>query len=156
MTYRKLDGVERNSRWTHQPQPDQGLSALIGQSLVRVGQAYGGLQNNDFIRFDTDQGVSYVLTHIQDCCELVSVEDITGDLQDLVGSEIVMAEVASNQTIDEKYDHSTTWTFYKFATGKGFVTIRFRGESNGYYSQRVSVFELDRPEAESNYPLPEV
>lgn len=95
------------------------------------------------IRFETIEGDVYRLAHYQDCCESVRVEDIAGNLENLVGSPLTMAEESSSenetpiQLRPPEYAESYTWTFYRFATKKGYVTIRFLGESNGYYSERV-------------------
>jgi len=52
----------------------------------------------------------------------------------------VEAEEISNE---EPYagNDSYTWTFYRFSTSKGTVTVRWLGESNGYYSESVSYEE---------------
>lgn len=95
------------------------------------------------IVFTSVEGEVWKMVHEQDCCESVYIESVVGDLQDLVGSVITLAEEAScsKQDVDE-YD-SATWTFYKFATIKGYVDIRWLGESNGYYSEGVSFLSKD-------------
>jgi hypothetical protein len=116
------------------------LKDLIGKTLTKAEQV-----GDDEIVFITNEGKRYKLYHSQDCCESVTIEDIVGDLGDLIGSPILIAEeVTSNENpegVTKEYQDSFTWTFYKFATRKGYVDIRWYGESNGYYSESVDFEE---------------
>lgn len=99
------------------------------------------LPNGDYFKFH----------HYQDCCEDVRIEDICGDLEDLIGSPIILAEKRTMEGSDsdssewpvgvekERWLESYTWTFYEIATNKGSVTIRWYGSSNGYYSESVDL-----------------
>ena len=77
------------------------------------------------------------MSHYQDCCEQVYIEDIVGDINDVVGSPILLAEEAISHDDDKGNFESITWTFYHLSTIKGGVTIRWCGSSNGYYSESV-------------------
>ena len=117
------------------------FEVLKGKTLVSVTGAVG----DDEMIFTDTNGVSYRMFHEHDCCESVSIEDINGDLNDLVGSEILQAEESSNsEQVDGKPKNpdSFTWTFYRIATMKGSVVIRWLGESNGYYSESVDFEEV--------------
>lgn len=91
----------------------------------------------------------YKFYHSQDCCESVWVDEVHGDIKDLIGTPILSAEEAVNpneapdRSKNGYSDESYTWTFYRFATIKGYVTIKFYGTSNGYYSESVSVSRFD-------------
>ena len=88
----------------------------------------------------TSYGEHYKMHHAQDCCETVYLADITGDIEDLQNCLVLIAEeatqVGDGSNEDDSYG-SHTWTFYKFQTSKGAVTLRWYGESNGYYSESV-------------------
>ena len=116
---------------------------LKGKILVQIDIN----QEKDSIIFVTKDGEIYKSYHEQDCCESVYIDDINGDINALLNSEILQAEEATNN--DDiinglpSYPDSFTWTFYKLATIKGYVTIRWLGESNGYYSESVDFVKAD-------------
>lgn len=111
------------------------FSSLLGMTLKDIEQ----VEENQLL-FVAEDGSVFRMFHRQDCCECVTIEDINGDLEDLIGSPILKAEESSNNTGDKKddSDDSYTWTFYHLATKKGYVTIRWYGSSNGYYSESVT------------------
>lgn len=117
------------------------IAMLVGKTLSRVRN-----DSNKRIVFTTDNEDQYALGHIQSCCESVTVEDICGSLSDLVGSPIVQAEENTSKDnpegVKKDYQDSFTWTFYRLATAKGQVVIRWYGESNGYYSESVDFTKL--------------
>jgi len=94
------------------------------------------------IYFTSTLGRKWRMFHYQDCCERVTVEDICGDLDDLIGSPILLAEEVISDREEAECDYSCTWTFYKLATVKGYVTIRWYGTSNGWYSENVNFEEV--------------
>lgn len=112
------------------------VEVLLGKTLVSIEQS-----GDDELYFNTSDGEVFKMYHEQDCCERVYIEDIIGDLDDLIGTPLLMAEEVTEEGKDEFFE-SSTWTFYKFATVKGYVTIRWLGESNGYYSESVDFVRL--------------
>lgn len=110
------------------------LSQFIGKT------ATGVKADDDSLTLTFSDG-ELLFYHSQHCCEHVRIEDIAGDLIDLVGHPLLQIEEVSNQPYptppENSCQESFTWTFYKFATIKGSVTVRWLGESNGYYSESV-------------------
>lgn len=113
------------------------FEVLKGKTLVKIEGGVG----DDSMKFTTSDGEAFELYHEQDCCESVTVEDISGDQWSLLGHPILVAEEVSSQDnppgVALEYQDSFTWTFYKLATIKGSVTILWYGESNGCYSESV-------------------
>lgn len=114
--------------------PFQTFKVMLNKTMASV------TEDGDRMVFTDLDGKRYIFYHEQDCCESVSIEEVVGDLSDLVGSPILLAEEVCES--DEAASESGTWTFYKFATNKGFVTVRWYGSSNGYYSETVN-FRVD-------------
>ena len=128
------------------------FSSLQGKTLTAIEVER---ESDGFIKFHTTDGETFEMFHLQDCCESVEIEDICGDLDDLIGSPILIAEevehrgetpeMKTRRLIDPSMPEpadSETWTFYKLDTAKGGVTIRWWGQSNGYYSESVDFVRI--------------
>jgi hypothetical protein len=119
------------SKWTK-------FEELLGKTLTKIEVS----PDKDEILFYTSEGNTYRMFHYQDCCESVEIDDIVGELDDLIGYPLEMAEESTNSDNPKSdWEESYTWTFYKLATVKGYVNIKWYGCSNGYYSESVD-FEL--------------
>ena len=99
------------------------VEALIGLTLRRC------VRDGNEIHLYANNGLTFSLGNPRDA----EIEDICGELVDLVGSPITMAEEESWDD-DPSDDYSRlAWYYYKFATVKGYVTIRFEC-TDGYYA----------------------
>lgn len=108
------------------------MDQFYGKLITRVDGLHEG-SDEVVITFEDDS--SFHMWHSQDCCESVSISDIdsAGNLEYAVWHD---CEVSSKQGNSDWGDEE--WTFYTIKTSKGYVWVRWYGESNGYYSTSVS------------------
>ena len=116
------------------------IGELLGQTVTEITGAEAGFET---LRLTYDAGLmEAVFSHDQTCCEDVKIAQVDGDPEHLIGSPLTMAEVVSEELGEpkpSKYSDSWTWSFLKLATVKGYETVRWLGESNGYYGESISM-----------------
>jgi len=97
--------------------------------------------DSSFVKIRTEQ-TTLIFVHEQDCCENVFLEDFNFNGK-FVGGELLEIKEKSNKPnkVPSGYD-SVTYTFYTLVSTNGFLDLRFFGESNGYYSEGVSMFDI--------------
>ena len=138
-------------------EPEAGEPLVVTPSIVKIespelevmlGHVFSRVlvsENNQVMTFLSEDGTRFEFYHEQDCCESVQVEDVIGDLADLVGCPLVEAdEISSDGFPNPEYGDVPQWTFYRFSTVRGTVTIRWLGDSNGYYSTSVDFKVIPR------------
>lgn len=104
-----------------EPLPEEEIVLKVGDGMEK---------GSGKIKIYFKSGLLLEMQHYQECCE-----DVCGDENNLIGYPLLVCE--ENVKSSDHDCGSETWTFYKFATQKGYVDIRWLGESNGYYSESV-------------------
>lgn len=136
------ESADNQFTWMEQEHQDyliNDVSVLLHETLVKIDK-----KDNDMLTFFTKSGRVFKMYHDYDCSEYVIIDDIEGDLDDLIGNPLTISEMSTNQedSFGRTIDDSFTWTFYRFATIKGWCIIKWLGESNGYYSEEASFYEV--------------
>jgi hypothetical protein len=94
---------------------------LKGKTLKKIVNLSEGLGGDNSAEFHCTDGTVFVMKHDQECCEDVSIEEIVGDINDLIETPILEAEEVDDGPFKSLpgYDQGhETWTFYKISTIK--------------------------------------
>ena len=123
------------------------MSALAACKGKTVKLVSGLTVGSEDVQLQFTDGTTLRMYHEPDCCETVDIQQIDGEGSDLLGSPLEMAEIVSSGCSECEYGDSQTWTFVKFGTVKGYVTVRWLGSSNGYYSEVPAFYLINEKEA---------
>jgi hypothetical protein len=113
----------------------------LGKGIKKV---VGLKQNSGEVMFICKDNYVVKMYHEQDCCESVyldSADSIDNNDDIYTDCNWCIMEIVDNVNRGGKreWTESFTWTFYKMKTNKGYDTLRWYGESNGYYSEKVDL-----------------
>lgn len=125
-----------------------GIEELVGKKINRI------FMNDEFLRFDTDQGdVSYEV--YGDCCSHSYFHDFIGVEKLLKNGPVLSVEAISldDIEIEDDWDHLQAYGFRIITEDEKFGEVSsvfsFRNRSNGYYGgwmERANYTPADLPE----------
>lgn len=109
----------------------EDITDIVGMRVASV------FHDNEELIFNLMNGDKIRLYHAQDCCESVELIDADYYADDFTNCTIIHAEESTDEN-NTDYGHET-WTFYRIRSNKGFMFLRWWGESNGYYSEAIDI-----------------
>lgn len=125
------------------------LDNIIGSTILAVD---GCTVGSDKVTIHTSKGILRLYfdnDYYGSCFVDVRVEDITGDLHDLIDGVVSVAEERSDQ-VGDRGDYRTKWTFYTIRTTRGDLDLRWLGKDNGYYGVSVYTNWSEKEEEEED------
>ena len=110
---------------------DSDFDKLVGETIVSCETD----DNRSVVVLNAESGKSFCMFNgeVGTTLELVDAED---DLNSLIGKKILFCEQTTSSDEDDR-----TWSFVKIRGFDVDVTLRFVGDSNGYYSEAVEISE---------------
>ena len=121
-------------------------SEMVGETVDFVDVD----ETKNQIVITTQSGRQFRIYHDQDCCEQVEIvesQDGDGQLVTLIGKKIEGVEVELEEDVDPPpFEDCDSWTRTKisFRTNSETVISRWIGTSNGYYSESITINELNK------------
>lgn len=114
------------------------IKELVGKTLTHIDVD----EENNIIMLTTDDGKQLVMSHKQECCEMVRIEDTRGDWNSLLNNPLIEVSVDTESWRDETdwNDEDKLDTIFTFKVTDATVINKWHGSSNGCYSTDV---ELD-------------
>lgn len=104
-----------------------GFDKIQGKKILKA------TFTEDAIIFCTEEK-EYKYNAVGDCCSSSFIESLD-NIEAFENAILLGCEVAAGETKEVEEDYLVSkWTFYKFRTNKGFCTLSFRNDSNGYYN----------------------
>lgn len=124
------------------------VADIVGKRVLAVN---GLKKDSEAVDFLLSDGSVFEMAYHPDCYASCYILELDCAPEDFVDQVVLSAEVVSNAENPpppgEYAPDSYTWTFVKFSTSKGHFTVRWYGESNGYYSETPSFTRLPPDEA---------
>lgn len=117
---------------------EETLDDMVGKTITSIE-----VEGKGEITFNRSDSSVYIHYHWQESRETVEIEEVIGDWDDLIDSPLLIAEKVTQKVAPEENPMEGTWTFYKFATVHGYVTVRWYGEHSGYYSEEANISRME-------------
>lgn len=102
------------------------IKEIVGEETTSVSYT------EESLSIHLSNGNTVVFNAEGDCCSHSFIEDID-DPSVFDNATILEVSDESGEQLDIGDWEVHKWTFYKFKTTKGYATLSFRNESNGYY-----------------------
>jgi hypothetical protein len=121
-------------------QSDINIIAIEGKTVTNVRSETGE------VHITCSDGSVFKLYHSQACCESVSIQSGAEDLPKLIGKTITkVVETIDNNPdgVDTSGGSATRTTFDFILLNAMPIKLVWLGESNGYYSESVSVDQIE-------------